>query len=563
MKYRILYPAILFFLLPLLSSGQLSLVKNLLPQSVASSNPIVTESCVVKDQLFFTSGDKSACLLWVSDGTNSGTRVIKSFPDYAFDTWDRFVNSRLFNLENQLLLFFVLDEHGEALWRSDGTEAGTFKIKNVTVPHFVPSQTDPLVVSGNLYFVNTDSIQGAQLWKTDGTIAGTMEVKSIYSTRFYDYNNFYVGSPQKFIAHQGMLYFWTNDSIHGMELWKSDGTTPGTQMVKDINIKPGAGSYTFPQYGKGSNEASVNKYLFFEAKDASGIANLWRSDGSDTGTRSLGFFNNLQNLIDFNGSLLFMADSNGVPRLGMSDGSIKGTYLLPPPALIGNQYSSIIQTGRVKGNILYAIGTDERNGMELWHLEKGKPAPEIIKDIWPGSANGFNYFGFAKYDSFNITGNILYFAAEDGVHGRELWRSDNTGAGTYMVADLVPGIRSSSPDCFATLGNDLYFIAQNDTGMSQLWKYNTKAGVHQPQIQNPFKIYYANRQLVIRNNRPMAGIITLNIYNMNGQRITCKRFSGSEIVDHFDVPPIPQGIYFYRLRTDNELISDKIWIRGE
>ena len=33
----------------------------------------------------------------------------------------------------------------------------------------------------------------------------------------------------------GTLYFRATDGAHGFELWKSDGTPDGTQMVKDIN----------------------------------------------------------------------------------------------------------------------------------------------------------------------------------------------------------------------------------------------------------------------------------------------------------------------------------------
>src|ERR1700693_3194663 len=42
-------------------------------------------------------------------------------------------------------------------------------------------------------------------------------------------------------------------------------------------------------------------------------------------------------------------------------------------------------------------------------------------------------------------GSVTYFAASDGVHGDELWRTDDTATGTYMVKDINP-TGSSAPD---------------------------------------------------------------------------------------------------------------------
>jgi ELWxxDGT repeat protein len=39
-------------------------------------------------------------------------------------------------------------------------------------------------------------------------------------------------------------------------------------------------------------------------------------------------------------------------------------------------------------------------------------------------------------------GGKLFFTAGDGVHGRELWTSDGTEAGTVLVKDIKPGKRT-------------------------------------------------------------------------------------------------------------------------
>ncbi len=74
----------------------------------------------------------------------------------------------------------------------------------------------------------------------------------------------------------GTLFFWANDGSSGNEIWKSDGTSAGTVLVKDV--KPGAaGSVT-------SALANVNGTLFFVANEGTNGYELWKSDGTASGT---------------------------------------------------------------------------------------------------------------------------------------------------------------------------------------------------------------------------------------------------------------------------------------
>ena len=66
------------------------------------------------------------------------------------------------------------------------------------------------------------------LWKSDGTAAGT--------TLGTDINPGSTGSDPKFLTNvNGTLYFSADDGTNGGELWKSDGTAAGTAMVTDVN----------------------------------------------------------------------------------------------------------------------------------------------------------------------------------------------------------------------------------------------------------------------------------------------------------------------------------------
>ena len=65
-------------------------------------------------------------------------------------------------------------------------------------------------------------------------------------------------------------------------------------------------------------------------------------------------------------------------------------------------------------------------------------------------------------------GNAVYFTADDGVHGRELWRSDGTAQGTAMVLDIEPGRSTASVREMTDMGGQLYFSANSQTGQ-ELW----------------------------------------------------------------------------------------------
>src|SRR5205085_187558 len=84
-------------------------------------------------------------------------------------------------------------------------------------------------VNGTLYFTANDGPHGYELWKSDGTTAGTVLVKDIYLGLYYSSN------PTNLANVNGTLYFQATDRTHGAELWKSDGTAAGTVLVADIN----------------------------------------------------------------------------------------------------------------------------------------------------------------------------------------------------------------------------------------------------------------------------------------------------------------------------------------
>ena len=158
----------------------------------------------------------------------TGTILINSWPlDFS---WQTLSSLRNLTEVNGLLYFTFETEPHEELWKSDGTAAGTSRVKTFTTVQNLVN------VNGTLFFSAGDDVVSYQrLWKSDGTVAGTVLVKDISAG---------AGNPYfvKLFNANGTLFFTANDQVNGEELWKSDGTEAGTVLVKNIEPGPGGSS---------------------------------------------------------------------------------------------------------------------------------------------------------------------------------------------------------------------------------------------------------------------------------------------------------------------------------
>jgi ELWxxDGT repeat protein len=172
-------------------------------------------------------------------------------------------------------LFFTADDgmHGDELWSSDGTASGTRLLKDIE-PGSAGSKPRELTdVDGTLLFtIHPGTDAGPyELWKSDGTARKTTKVADLRPDSAFEPDDYVPDDPYRFQLTNvaGTLFFRNFDPVHGLELWKSDGTARGTIPVKDVDPGPG-GSDPQPL-------AAVNGTLFFATFDGAHGWAIWKT----------------------------------------------------------------------------------------------------------------------------------------------------------------------------------------------------------------------------------------------------------------------------------------------
>jgi ELWxxDGT repeat protein len=413
----------------------------------------------VDGALFFTADDGTHGLeLWTSDGTAAGTVLVRDFHPSErtfFSSQVAFAGRLFFAAEDR--------NHGRELWRSDGTKAGTVLVRNIG--RDVPGESPlDLTESGGRLFFTDDRISGRELWTSDGSRTGTVKVKLIDAERdWYTYSSYLTDVG-------GTLFFAADDEVHGSsnQLWKSDGTTAGTRVVKDFNLSDGAdiGDLT-----------DVGGRLFFTADDGIHGRELWTSDGSRAGTVMVkevtpGGDGYVSSLTEFEGRLFFTGYDGRRTQLWKSDGTRAGTV---PVKEISNWGAALTEVG---GTLFFA-SSDGIHGEELWKSDGTTAGTIMVKDINPNTDRVGNPLP-SRPTSPTAVGETLFFTARDGVHGRELWTSDGTRAGTSLVKDITDDRRGSRAGSLTDVGGRLFFAANDGIHGRELWRSDgTAAGTVQ------------------------------------------------------------------------------------
>ena len=214
--------------------------------------------------------------------------------------------------------------------------------------------------------------------------------------------------PEHPVTICGVTFFTAADGSHGRELWRTDGTHEGTWMLRDLVpgpiTRPGA---------RGSPARSDARRVHLRRRCARSRA-LDHATDSRAGTR------------------------------------IVEDIRPGPPG------SAPIPLGVIDDRLLF-FARDGVHGPELWSTDGTPDGTALVLDIAPGSVGSMPRFYAGTFVEAAVVGSAVAFAANDDVHGNELWLSDGTAGGTHLVADIDPRVDDpityESPDGITVAGD--------------------------------------------------------------------------------------------------------------
>lgn len=457
---------------------------------------------------FFTGTESKRTRLWISNGTQQGTKPILNllFGDYSYI---RTFNNKLFFITNDIggqYNCYVTDNGGEASLVKDLSPV--LNIDNVY----------PLSQSGNwLYFSAYNPATGYELYKSNGE--SNTFVKDIDATYFSHLNNF-----SKTVSNSKGLFFIADDGKNGLELWKTNGKQVGTGLFADLTQYPMpektiANETAFDYYSSSSKFWDL--YEFNDLIFIMTYNEVWVTDGINQPTKlyentRLSLLPSINKFEAVNGLVYF----NVVNELWQTDGSIEGTvYAASVDNTLLND-KRYIKGLKALNNKLYFVGYTATYGEELYQYSGGNIT--VVKDVIPGANYYFgnaetelvgNSLYYTKYHSTdgcklyvtdgteantrllhtfgtagacpiyltNFKDSLLVFQAYDSENGYELWKSDGTEAGTALVKDIYPGNTSGSPinfintNKYAVFENEVYFFAVAPDNTIKLFKSDLTA----------------------------------------------------------------------------------------
>ena len=431
-----------------LQTGPAYLVKAISPSWLVPGN----------GQLYFAHNDSSASSLWITQGTEATTTRVRQFPAGVLlhDPAPSFPGA-YFGVTSPDLAGGDLQH---ALWRTDGTDAGT-GIVGGSLSSVAQNPSTLFTVQGGLFFMDraTNSSDWA-LKQYDGAVStidsgsdtgvgpAIKGLKLLGGKPIYPvFESITINNvPQSFgsiraasgtgstalVRLQDVVFNWSawpfqacnhSNEVYtsatepgGYALWRTDGTVAGTERIMGLPGDPGA-RIEMPSWF-----TTIGAKFFFVAASVAtngqpsqpGDRNtLWVSDGSATGTHQVSTGDQRVHapwaLTSQQGVLYFFANTN---ELWRSDGTTAGTSLVKA-GIAGLTDGSTLSAVPGKRALLFAAGT-AATGVELWTSDGTPAGTGLLQDIRVGSGSSYPR-------GFMPAGSLIYFTADDGVNGVSLW----------------------------------------------------------------------------------------------------------------------------------------------
>ncbi len=438
---------------------------------------------------------------WCSEGTPESARIVRDLERSAPGSDPGEINA-----VGGLAVFSALDPTGvRQVWSSDG-RAGSVRRLTATPPPFVSNDRGLFGAGGFALF--REPAAASRLWRTDGTEDGTYPIGDLerqpsssvrLNGRVYAFG--YVGqqagiweidgSPQglrlavplpslagpiPYPVTVGDVFYFLGPQDG--DLWRSDGTAAGTWKVLAV---PADHNLLQPLA-----ITEIDGFVYFVVEGPGyGQDAIWRTDGRPGSAELFTTIPDFQGaysapdggLHAFRGALYFAAEggvSAGSPVGSIFRLSTEGdlTPLVSSGALVlgENWFTSL-------GDDLFFTFDDDIHGRELWRTDGTPGGTRMVADLHRG--------GSASPFELTVAGDRLFFSAASDRYGRELWETDRSGS-VRLVADVFPGAFSSEPRGLTVAGDTLFFSADDGSTGREPWALPLEGAGTPPLPPGPF-----------------------------------------------------------------------------
>ncbi len=299
-------------------------------------------------------------------------------------------------------------------------------------PQAFPTPINQKTVLGDrLFFGGATSDGTAALWETDGTPPGTRLVKTIAlesgGRRLQATDLSIVLTTNSRLWFQTDQTFRRDDRPDSLQLgiWSSDGTVAGTQAITSLSPELSQALTTASYWLLARNNLNLfEKYPLIV--DTPGGAQIWLTDGATAaGTQRLA---NFPHAYDSSGQQL---------------GFVPDTF--------------IEMKNAAENYLIFIAGTE--GSTDLWRTDGTSAGTTLFNSISTDS-----YFP----SSFTPARDRAYFTIDTPELGEELWVTEGTKSSTTVLKDIYPGEQGATARMLTNVGETYLFLANSDEGM-ELW----------------------------------------------------------------------------------------------
>jgi len=361
---------------------------------VASSNHRISTLTFYNNKLFFTAKEAKINRLYEYEPSTGKTRLATDGENDGLD-----VSSYYFKVYNNNLYFFAVNQTGSALYEYDDTTR-----KTKFIEYMYPKSLK--VYNDKLYFTASLEGSGSELYEYD---ANTGKKRLVADIREGSWGS----SPDSLTVFNNKLYFYANEPVSGTQLYQFDSETNKVEQIPNV----------------------VNTNNAYERQ--------W-------------------DIFTFGTSKLFFQINKTFYSLDAENNEVVEQCLYPYN--LGSWPEGYTEYNQK----LYFSAYNNVTGSELYVYNKDTHTAKLIADIAPGEAS-------SEPKSFIVYKDKLYFHADNGVNGRELYVFSSQDNSLNLVEDINLGPNSSFDDDGGTLteyNDKLYFFADNGLIGNELYEYN-------------------------------------------------------------------------------------------